>query len=169
MESFLNDKALGYSSRTEGLQPNLQFYMVTLHWQLLIKQKYLGVTFNCRLNWSSRGSSHSSQICRKMLKNYLMLISSHVKYLQNMIVKMLIESLVFSRYTYGLPVWGPAVSTDSMSRLQHMQNRAVHLSCSLPKYDHVSLSQQRTNLGWLAMHTFIQYQTILTMFGHFSW
>ena len=112
------------------------------------KQKYLGVTFDCRLNWSS----HVSQICRNM-SYCLMLISSHVKYLPNTIVKMMIESLVFSRYTYALPVWGPAISMDSMSRLQRMQNRAVRLSCGLRKFDHVS--QNRTNLGWLPIYVWV--------------
>ena len=88
-----------------------------------------------------------------------MLINSHVKYLPSAIVKMLIESLVFSRYTYGLPVWGPAINRDSMSWLQRMQNRAVRMT---RKYDHVS--QYRANLGWLPMSEFVQYRTILTMY-----
>ena len=122
------------------------------------KQKYLGVTFDSRLAWSS----HISKICGSM-SYYLMLINSHVKYLPSTIVKMLIESLVFSQYTYALHVWGPTISKDSMSLLQRMQNRAVHMTCGLRKYDHVS--QDRANLGWLPMSEFVKYRTILTMFG----
>ena len=68
------------------------------------KQKYLGVTFDSRLTWSS----HISKICGSM-SYYLTLINSHGKYLPSTIVKMLIESLVFSRCTYALPVWAPVI------------------------------------------------------------
>ena len=44
-----------------------------------------------------------------------------------------------------------------------MKNRALCMTCGLRKYDHVS--QYRANLGWLPMSEFVQYQTILTMFG----
>ena len=104
------------------------------------KQKYLGVTFDSRLTWSS----HISKICGSM-SYYLMLINSHVKYLPSTIVKMLIESLVFSQYTYALPVWGPAISKDSMSWLQRMQNRAVRMTCGLRKYDHVPQIEQTSD------------------------
>ena len=77
-------------------------------------QKYLRVTFDSRLNWSS----HVSKICGNM-SDYLMLVNSHVKCLPTAIMKMLIESLVFSQYTYALPVWRPTISKDSMSHLQH--------------------------------------------------
>jgi len=74
------------------------------------KQKYLSVTFDSRLNWSS----HISKIYGSM-SYYLTLINSHVKCLPTSIMKMLIESLVFSQYTYALPVWGPAINKDSLS------------------------------------------------------
>ena len=51
---------------------------------------------------------------------------------------MLMESLVFSRYTYALPVWGPAISRDCLSRLDHLQNRAVRLTCGLQKTESYS-------------------------------
>ena len=68
------------------------------------KQKYLGVTFDTNLNWSS----HVASVCRSM-SYYLHLINCHVKSLPSDIIKMLVESLVFSRYTYALSVWGPAI------------------------------------------------------------
>ena len=37
------------------------------------------------------------------------------------------------------------------------------LTCSLRKYDHVS--HYRANLGWLPVSRFIQYQSLLMMFG----
>ena len=79
------------------------------------------------------------------------------------IVKMLMESLMFSRYTYALPVWGPAISRDFLSRLDRLQNRAVGIFCGLWKYDCVS--QCRAGLRWLAVSQFIQYRSILAMLG----
>ena len=76
------------------------------------RQKYLGVIFDHCLTWSS----HVAKVCNSM-SYYLFLISPHVRFLPTTIVKMLMESLVFSRYTYALPVWGPAISRDCLSRL----------------------------------------------------
>jgi len=61
------------------------------------KQRYLGITFDNRLNWSS----HVSKACESMAY-YLNLINNYAKNLPSSIVKMLIESLVFSRYIYSL-------------------------------------------------------------------
>jgi len=41
-----------------------------------------------------------------------------------------IEFLVFSRYSYTLPVWGPA--------LWRLHNRSVRLTCDVRNYDRVS-------------------------------
>ena len=90
-------------------------YVKSGHITVVDKQKYLGVTFDSRLTWSL----HISKVCGSK-SYYLMLINCHVKYLPSTIVKMLIESLVFSRYTYALPVWAPVISRDSMSWLHCM-------------------------------------------------
>ena len=58
------------------------------------KQKYLGVTFDTNLNWYS----HVASVCRSM-SYYLTLIKRHVNSLPSDIIKMLMESLVFSCYT----------------------------------------------------------------------
>ena len=63
-----------------------------------------------------------------------MMIGSHAKNLPSAIIKMLVECLVFSRYTYALPVWGTAIHKDSLSQLTHL-------------YNHVS--QHGAQLGWL--------------------
>ena len=95
------------------------------------RQKYLRVIFDHRLTWSS----HVAKVCKSMSYYlFLQLISPHVRFLPTTIVKMLMESLVFSRYTYALPVWGPAISRDCLSRLDCLQNRAVCLTCGLRKY-----------------------------------
>jgi len=91
-----------------------------------------------------------------------MLIDSHAKNLPSSIIKMLIESLVFSRYSYALPVWGPALHVDSLSRLRRLHNRSVRLTCGLRKYDHVS--NHRECLGWLPVNSFVRYRSLLTLF-----
>ena len=50
---------------------------------------------------------------------------------------MLLDSLALSRINYALPVWGPAISKQAVSRLQCLQNRAVRITKSLSKHDHV--------------------------------
>ena len=121
------------------------------------KQKYLGITFDTKLNWSY----HVANVCRNM-SYYLTLISPHVKSLPSHIIKMLMESLVFPRYTYALPVWGPAIHQDSLSRISRLHNRAVRMACNLRKYDHVSF--HRARLRWLPVSMFIRYRSLLTMF-----
>ena len=95
---------------------------------------------------------------------YLNLINPHVKFLPSHIVKMLVESLVFSRYTYALPVWGPVIHQDSLTRLSRLQNRAVRMTCNLCKYDHIS--NHRAALDWLSISSFVQYHSLLTMYHH---
>ena len=124
------------------------------------KQKYLGVTFDTTLNWSS----HVASVCRSM-SYYLHLINCHVKSLPSDITKMLVESLVFSRYIYALSVWGPAIHQDSLSRISRLQNRAVRMTCNLHKYDHIS--HHRGNLRWLSVSSFIRYRSMLTMFDKY--
>ena len=56
------------------------------------------------------------------------------------------ESLVLSRIAYVLPVWGPPLLSQQVSRLQRIQNRAVRMVLSLRKFDHISVPHQQ--LGW---------------------
>ena len=106
-----------------------------LFYLVIDNQKYLGETFDCRLNWSS----HVSKICGNMSYN-LMLINIHVKYLVRM---------------QGFFTIHLCIACTGTSCLQCMQNRAVRLNCGLQKYDHVS--QHRANFGWLSMLKFVQY------------
>ena len=82
-----------------------------------------------------------------------MMIGSYAKTLPSAIIKMLVECLVFSRYTYALPVWGPVIHKDSLYRLTRLHNRSVWLTYGLHKYDHVS--QHRTRLRWLPVESSI--------------
>ena len=111
------------------------------------RQRYLGVIFDSQLRWTH----HVSGVCKTM-SYYLMMISSHAKSLPSLVVKMLIESLVFSRYSYALPVWGPALHTDSLARLRRIHNRSVQLTCGLRKYDHVSKYIENIWDGCLLIH-----------------
>ena len=83
------------------------------------RQKYLGVVFDGKLTWSS----HVASVCKSMAY-YLYLISYHSKSLPYEILKMLVDCLVFSRLTYALPVWGPAVHQNSLSRLNRLPSAA---------------------------------------------
>ena len=121
------------------------------------KQQYLGVMFDGQLNWRH----HVAGVCKSM-SYYLSLIRSHVKSLPSPIIKMLVESLVFSRYVYALPVSGPAIQKDALSRLTRLHNHGIRLTCGLRKYDHVS--QYRAQLGWLPVDSFIKYRSLLSLF-----
>ena len=119
--------------------------------------KCLGVMFDSQLNWSH----HVGKWVCKSMSYYLALIGSHAKNLPS-IIKMLVECLVFSRYSYALPVWGPAIHRDSLSRLSCLHNRGIRLTCGLRKYDH--MSQHRTRLGWLPVNSFVKYHSLITLF-----
>ena len=67
------------------------------------------MVFDGQLNWCN----HVVGVCKSM-SCFLMMIGSHAKNLPSAIIKMLVECLVFSRYTYALPVWGPAMHKDSL-------------------------------------------------------
>ena len=69
---------------------------------------------------------------------------------------MLMEYLVFPHYTYALPVWGPAIHQDSLSRISHLHNRAVHMTF------------HRARLRWLPVSIFIRYRSLLTMFYNYD-
>ena len=77
----------------------------------------VGVVFDSKLTWSS----HVATVCKSMAY-YLYLINYHSKSLPYEILKMLVDSLVFSRLTYALPVWGPAVHQNSLSRINRLHN-----------------------------------------------
>ena len=118
-------------------------------------QKYLGVVFDDQLRWDS----HISTVCKKV-SYYLYWINAHYKHMPD-VLKLLIDSLVLSRLTYALPVWGPAISKQCLGRLQRQHNWAVRIVRNLRKFDHVSA--HRTGLGWLPVDTLIRHRTLCTM------
>ena len=98
---------------------------------------------------------------KRSLITYLYWINAHYKHMPNDVLKLLIDSLVLSRLTYALPVWGPAISKQYLTRLQRQHNWAVHIVKNLKKFDHVSA--HRTELGWLPVDALIRYRTLCTM------
>ena len=105
-------------------------------------------------------SFHVSSVCKKVYY-YLYWINAHYKYLPNDVLKLLIDSLVLSCLTYALPVWGPAISKQCLTRLQRQHNWAVRIVKNLRKFNDVSA--HRTQLGWLPIDTLIHYRTLCTM------
>ena len=121
--------------------------------------KYLDIFFDPQLRWDI----HINHVCKRM-SYYLYLISYHRRQLPLQILKMLMDTLVLSQF-YALPVWGPSLETAPASRLQHLCNRTVRVTCGLRKYDYVSAA--RHNLGWLPFDLLVQYRTLVLMHRHY--
>ena len=79
---------------------------------------------------------------------------------------MLVESLVLSHLNYALCVWGTSLNTDLVSRLCHLYNRAIRVTCGLKKFDHVS--DCRLALGWLPLNFFIQHRALNVMYKYYA-
>ena len=94
------------------------------------------------------------QYAKRFQSTYLFWINYHRKYLSSLILKMLLDSLALSQINYALPVWGPAISKQAVSHLQRLQNRAVCITKSLSKHNHVSHHHQ--TLNWLSVASQIQ-------------
>ena len=124
------------------------------------EQKYLGILFDTKLQWRS----HLNYICNKA-SYYLYLLSLHRKSLTFDILKMLVESLIFTRFDYAIPVWGPPLQQCQVSHLQHLQNRAVRVTKSLQKYDHISA--HRNNLNWLPISHQIRLRSVCAMLRYY--
>ena len=123
--------------------------------------KYLGVQIDEHLKWNS----HVSYLCKKMAY-YLYLISCHHKALPMSILKLLVESLVLSHLNYALPVWGPSLAHDLLSRLVKMHNRAIRVIGGLRKFDHVS--SFRRQLNWLSVDSSIQHRCNAVMYKYYT-
>ena len=80
---------------------------------------------------------------------------------------MLVESLVFFRLKYALPVWGPAVHQNYLSRINHLHNRPVHIVCGMCKSEHVS--RHRQAIEWLSMPLLAQHRTLCAMLDQYSY
>ena len=96
---------------------------------------------------------------------YLHLINSHKHCLSPYLLKLLVESLVFSHLSYALPVWGPSLSQQLRQRLERTQNRAVRLCKNLSKFDRVS--DHYRSLSWLPFQQLIQFRSVGMMYHQY--
>ena len=78
---------------------------------------------------------------------------------------MLIESLILTRFDYASPLWGPPLQQCQVFRLQRLQNRAVRVTKSLQKYDHISAHSN--NLNWLPISHQIRLRSVCAMFHYY--
>ena len=124
------------------------------------EQKYLGIIFDSKLQWGPQ----VNYICKKA-SYYLYLLCSHRKSLTHDILKMLTESLILSRFDYALPVWGPPLQKCQVTRLQRLHNRAIRVTKSLRKYDHIT--RHRNNLNWLPISYQIKFRSIHAMLRYY--
>ena len=99
-------------------------------------------------------------MCKKA-SHFLYLLSIHRRSLTYDILKMLVESLILSRFDYALPVWGPPLQVSQVSQLQNLQNRAIRVTRSLHKYDHISM--HRNALKWLPISCQIKLRSVAAM------
>ena len=118
--------------------------------RVVTEQKYLGLVFDSQLSWSS----HVSGVCKKM-SYYLHLLNSHRYVLNNSITKLLLDSLVLSHIYYALPVWGPSLNVQLLSRLKRMQNRAVRLAFSLNMIMFLIIISDYIGFPWINLLNFV--------------
>ena len=135
--------------------PSISINQTTL--QPTERQKYLGLVFDSHLSWDLQVSS----VCKKM-SYYLHLIKLHSRVLNHHIMKLLIDSLVFSHLTYALPVWGTSVKQSLTQRLVRFQNRAVRLLYNLQRMDHVT--EYYRYAEWLPLPQLVMYRSLCLMF-----
>ena len=107
--------------------------MISITFKLSVK--YLGLTFDDALSWSHQ----VFKVCQSM-SFYLHLLNKQKLIFKMDLLKLLIESLVFSHVLYCLPVWGPSLSDVNVNRLKHLQYQANRLCVGLQKYDHSYIS-----------------------------
>ena len=96
---------------------------------------------------------------------YLHLIRCHKHCLSSHLLKLLVESLVFSHLSYALPVWGPPLNQQLLKCLERTQNRVVRLCKNLSKFDHVS--EHYRSLSWLPLQQLIQFRSVGMMYHQY--
>ena len=114
-------------------------------------QKYLGIVFDDWLRWHFLPCMYPLFV-KRFIIIYIGLMPT-TNTCPMMFLKLLIDSLVLSYLTYALPVWGPAISKQCLTHLQHQHNWGVRIVKNLRKFNDVSAHQ--TQLGWLPVDTLV--------------
>ena len=118
----------------------------------------LGNHYDSNLTWAY----HVANVCKKMAY-YLFWSAVITRYFFNNIIKMLINSLVFSPFVHGLHVWlFYYVSVYFIVLL----NCGIHMTSGLHKYDHVSL--YRFIIGWLPVSSVIQCCSLVAIYKEYK-
>ena len=78
---------------------------------------------------------------------------------------MLIDSLVFSHFVCGLPVWDPSLGVNLLHHIIRLHNRGIRMTSGLRKYDHVS--HHRFVIGWLPASSVIQHCSLVAMYKQY--
>ena len=69
---------------------------------------------------------------------------------------------------YALPVWGPSsLNKTQMAHLRNPQNRGIHITRCLRKYNHVTL--HRHQLNWLPISDQIMFKSVCAMYCHYHY
>jgi len=98
---------------------------------VVTSQKYLGITFDGKLDWLV-------PFVRNCLFIYSGLSNSHRISLPTEVIKMLIDSLVLSRLIYAMRVWGPLISQFDI-RIYNVYTTGAF--ASLPLLESLIMSQ----------------------------
>ena len=88
------------------------------------------------------------------------------KYLR-VILKLLIDCLVFSHLYYALPLFGPLLNQQLSQYLLRLQHKAVCFIKNLNPRDHDHLSQYYHQLQWLPFHYLVQFGYVCVMFHQY--
>lgn len=122
--------------------------------QFTSEAKNLGIQFDEKLRFIGHVVNLTKQC---FLRLRLLYVNRHL--LSYKMKKMLCESLIMSRITYGDIVYYPCLDLVTSYRLQKIQNSCCRLVCNLRKFDHVTPSYR--TLGWLRVHSLFRYHFIL--------
>ena len=93
------------------------------------------------------------------------ILLSHIVMSLNLVMKLLIESLLFFHLSYSISVWGVSLKQHLVKRLERLQNHAVRLLFHLQKFDHVTCYYRR--VSWLPFSDLIKYHSMCVMFHQF--
>lgn len=104
----------------------------------------LGILFDSDLKFVS----HVNSLIQRSYVT-LKLIFPHRHTLNQNTKKILTNSLILSRFSYGDSVYGPFLNKYDHIRIQKIQNACCRLVCGVRKYDHIS--QKIKELGWSNM------------------